>query len=116
MLAGALPHVSPPGESLTALSDRVSVTAVGDSDVLSITATGKTAEQAEETANAVANSYVTYVDTSTSSVVQVAAKVLESATTATGSKLPKHIGVCAIIGALAGATRRLRHLPGAQSR
>ena len=103
VLAGALPHVSPPGESLTALSARVSVTAVGDSDILSFTATGKTPEQAEETANAVANSYVTYVDTSTSSVVQVSARVLESATTATGTKLPKYIGVWAVIGALAGA-------------
>ena len=103
VLAGALPHVSPPGESLPALGERVSVTSVGDSDILSFTATGKTADQAEDTANAVANSYVAYVSTSTSAAVQVSARVLESATTATGAKLPNHIGICAILGALAGA-------------
>ena len=103
VLAGALPHVSPPGESLLALSGRISVAAVGNSDILSFTATGKTLDQAEETANAVANSYVAYVGTSTSTAVQVSARVLEAATTATGTQLPKHIGIYAILGALAGA-------------
>lgn len=103
VLEGALPHVSPPGESLLALSDRVSVTAVGNSDILSFTATGKTPAEAEVTVNAVANSYVAYVATSTSNAVQVSARVLESATTATGTTLPKRIGTYAVLGALAGA-------------
>ena len=61
VLAGALPKVSPPTNSLQALGNRISVAALGGSDVLSITATGKTAGQAENTANAVANSYIAYV-------------------------------------------------------
>ena len=103
VLAGALPKVSPPTSSLQALSNRISVTALDGSDVLSITATGKSAAQAENTVNAVANSYVSYVSTSTNTAVHVAAKLVEPATTATGSKLPQHIGVYAVLGALAGA-------------
>ena len=103
VLAGALPKVSPPTNSLQALGDRISVAALGGSDVLSITATGKTAGQAENTANAVANSYVAYVSASANPAVHVVAKMVEPATTATGAKLPEHIGIYAILGALAGA-------------
>jgi capsular polysaccharide biosynthesis protein len=103
VLAAALPKVSPPANSPQALGNRISVTAVGGSDVLSITATGKTADQAENTANAVVNSYIAYVTGSTNAAVRVAAKMLEPATTATGSKLPEHIVIYAILGALTGA-------------
>ena len=103
VLAAALPKVSPPAISPEALGNRISVAAVAGSDVLSITATGKTADQAENTANAVANSYIAYATGSTNTAVHVAAKMVESATTATGSKLPEHIGTYAILGALAGA-------------
>ena len=103
VLAAALPKVSPPASSPEALGNRISVAAVAGSDVLSITATGKTADQAENTANAVANSYIAYVTGSTNTAVHVAAKMVEPATTATGSKLPEHIGIYAILGALAGA-------------
>ena len=103
VLAGALPTVSPPTNSLQALGKRISVAAVEGSDVLSITAIGKTADQAEITANAVTNSYITYVSTSTNPAVHVVAKMVEPATTATKSKLPEHIGMYAILGAAAGA-------------
>jgi capsular polysaccharide biosynthesis protein len=103
VLAGALPHANPPGESLQALDARISVASVGGSDILGFVATGKTADQAEDTANAVANSYVAYVGSSTSSAVHVSARALESATTVTGSKLTTHIGMWAIVGAAAGA-------------
>ncbi len=103
VLAAALPKVSPSASSPEALGNRISVAAVSGSDVLSITATGKTADQAENTANAVANSYIAYVTGSTNTAVHVAAKTVESATTATGSKLPEHIGIYAILGALVGA-------------
>ena len=103
VLAGALPKVSPPTNSLQALSKSVSVAALAGSDVLSFTATGKTADQAENTANAVANSYIAYVGSATDPALQAAAKMLEPATTATASKLPEHIGIYAILGALAGA-------------
>ena len=103
VLAAALPHVSPPGESLEALDRRISVATVGGSDILSITATGANAEQAENTANAVANSYVAYVSTSASVAVQAQARVLEPATTATGSKLPVHVAIYAFLGVIVGA-------------
>jgi capsular polysaccharide biosynthesis protein len=103
VLAGALPKVSPSTNSLQALGNRVSVTAVDGSDVLSIAATGSNAGEAEATANAVANSYITYVSTSTNSALHVEAKMVEPATTATAGKLPEHIAIYAILGAIAGA-------------
>jgi len=102
VLTGALPKVSPPTSSLQALSNRITVTALDGSDVLSITVTGETADQAEDTANAVANSFITYVDTSTNPAVHAAAKMVVPATTATKSKLPEHIGIFAILGLFAG--------------
>lgn len=102
VLAAALPHVSPPAQSLQALGSRISVAAVGDSDVLSITATGGNGGQAEDTANAVANSYVAYVNASTNSAVHVVARVLEPATTATGPRLAQHAGIYALLGVAAG--------------
>jgi capsular polysaccharide biosynthesis protein len=103
VLAGALPKVSPPANSLQALRNRITVAAVDGSDVLSITATGKTAAEAEHTANAVANSYIAYVDTSTNPALHVVAKMVVPATSATKSKLPEHISIYAILGAIAGA-------------
>ena len=54
VLVGALPHISPP-VSLQTLESRISVTSVNSSNVLSFTATGSTAGQAEATASAVAS-------------------------------------------------------------
>src|SRR5262245_57778302 len=53
------------------------------SNILSFGAQGKTAEQAEDIANAVANSYVGYVNAGTRSGVRVQARILERATSAT---------------------------------
>jgi capsular polysaccharide biosynthesis protein len=103
VLAAALPEVSPPSTSLSALHGRISVAAVGASDVLSVTATGATSGQAADTANAVANSYIAYVSNSTNPAVHVSAKMLESATPEGGSKLPEHVGLYAMGGALVGA-------------
>jgi capsular polysaccharide biosynthesis protein len=101
VLAGALPHVSP-AMSLQALSGKVQVKSLAGS-ILSISASGGTAAQAEATANAVANSYVAYVSTANSPAGHVPAKVLEPATSATGSKLPGRIILFGLLGALAGA-------------
>src|SRR5580692_8360242 len=60
VLVDALPHISLP-ISLQTLQSRVSVASVNSSNVLSFTATGTTAGQAEATADAVANSYIAYV-------------------------------------------------------
>jgi capsular polysaccharide biosynthesis protein len=89
-----------PSMSLPTLQSRVQVTSVVSSDVLSIRAEGKTAAQAEATANAVANSYVAYVS---SRNVQAQARVLERATTAAGPSLSSRLPLTGVLGALLGA-------------
>jgi capsular polysaccharide biosynthesis protein len=100
VLAGALPHVGA-AVSLPSLQNDVQVKSLTGS-ILSISATGGTAERAEATANAVANSYIAYVSSASSPVGRVPATVLESATNATGEKLPEQIAIFGVLGALAG--------------
>jgi capsular polysaccharide biosynthesis protein len=102
VLIGALPHISPP-LSLQTLESRISVTSVNSSSVLSFTGTGTTAGQAEATANAVAKSYIAYVGAASDTAVHAVAKVLEPATTATGTKRPEQLAIYAVLGALVGA-------------
>lgn len=101
VLTGALPHVNPP-TTLDKLQTRIQVAPVAGS-ILAISATGSTAQRAEDTANAVANSYVAYVASPTSPVGHLAVKVLEPAATATGTKLPVQIAIFGVLGAVAGA-------------
>lgn len=101
VLASALPHISP-AMSIQALESSVQVQNVAGT-ILSFTASGKTAAQAETIANAVANSYIAYVGSPSSPVGQVPARVLESATTATGTKLYEQVSIFALLGALVGA-------------
>jgi capsular polysaccharide biosynthesis protein len=101
VLAGALPHISP-AMSLQTLRSKIQVANVAGS-ILSFTATGGTAGQAEATANAVADSYMAYVDTPGSPVGNVQARLLQQATAATGTKLPEQIGIFGLLGLLAGA-------------
>lgn len=70
--------------------------------IVSITANGKTAADAEATANAVADSYVAYVRSSKSPVGHVAAQPLESATSASGPAPIKRTVIFAVLGALVG--------------
>ena len=102
VLVGALPHISP-AISLQTLESRISATSVNSSNVLSFTATGATAGQAEATANAVGNSYIAYVGATSATAVHAVAKVLEPATTATGTKQPEQLAIYAVLGALVGA-------------
>ena len=53
--------------------------------VISVSAKGKTAADAEATANAVANSYVQYVNSASNPAEHVSAQFLEPATSAAGS-------------------------------
>lgn len=101
VLAGALPRVSP-AMSLQTLQSKVQVVSLTGS-IISITADGGTATEAEATANAVANSYIAYVSSPTSPVGHVSAKILESANSATKSKLPGRIALFGVLGGLAGA-------------
>ena len=100
VLAKAMRHVTP-AVSLATLRGRVQVTSV-TTDILAIGAQGTTAAQAEDIANAVADSYVSFI----SSPGNPDGWVQESATTAAGTPLARRLlvngGLGALLGALAG--------------
>src|SRR5712691_9027537 len=100
VLSGALRNVRP-AMSLQALRSHVQVKSL-TSNIISISAQGKTAVQAEGTANAVAASYVAYLSTANSVTRGVQARLLESATNATGTPLPVDLLVTGGLGALLG--------------
>jgi capsular polysaccharide biosynthesis protein len=118
VLARALPAIRP-AISLGTLSSRVDVTAP-IADVLSIDAQGATAAQAVDTANAVANSYISYVDNANSPGGKVHAQLLERATNPAGTSLWAQMiytaGIGGMVGVLVGSigvlavSRRTRKL------
>ena len=69
--------------------------------LISVTATDKTGAEAEQTANAVANSYMAYVTPRYTSG-HVLARMLASATVATGTGLVTALAIKALLGALLG--------------
>lgn len=101
VLASALPRADP-AMSLETLRARVRVTSL-TSTVLSISAKGLTAAEAEDTANAVADSYIAYITAANSPAGQLHAHLLESAANATGAGLPSRLIVTGLLGALLGA-------------
>jgi capsular polysaccharide biosynthesis protein len=101
VLAAALPHVRP-AMSLVELRDSVQIGSP-TSYIISVNAQAKNAADAEATANAVARSYIAYVDSPSSPIGHVSASLLESATTATGRGPAEMLIVCGLIGALVGA-------------
>ena len=72
-------------------------------DLISISAKGKTAGDAEATANAVANSYIHYVTSANSAVGRIQAQLLEAASEAKGPKPIEQIIIYGLLGGLAGA-------------
>lgn len=100
VLQGALPAARP-AMSLTQLRRNVVIGSPA-TDIISVTANGKSAADAEATANAVANSYVSYVSSSASPVGHVSAKELAPAITATGSSRVERMVIYALLGAVAG--------------
>jgi capsular polysaccharide biosynthesis protein len=101
VLAGAMHAVRPP-VSLQALRNNVKATRL-TSNIVSITAKGSTAAQAESTANAVADSYVDYVGRKNSAVGKVQAEVLSVATHARLGSLRIRLLISGGIGLLLGA-------------
>ncbi len=87
---------------LVTLRHRVKVTTV-TSTVLAITAFGKTATEAQETVNAVADSYVDFVQSPKSPGGKTTAEVLENATTAVGPTVPVRAAETGALGGLVGA-------------
>ncbi len=100
VLAGALRSIGT-GISLETLRSRIQIQNPAY-NVISISGQGKTAAQAEATTNAVARSYVDYLASGRIPGGAVPARVLESATDATGTALPIRLFVTAALGALAG--------------
>jgi capsular polysaccharide biosynthesis protein len=101
VLAAALPNVKPT-MSLEKLHSRVQVASV-TSYIISVSAQGKSAADAEATANAVAASYIAYVNSPSSPIKHVSARILEPATSAIGTGPIKALVITGLIGALAGA-------------
>ncbi len=100
VLQGALPAARP-AMSLSKLRRNVVIGSPA-TDIISVTANGKSAADAEATANAVANSYVSYVSSSASPVGHVSAKELAPAITATGLSRVERMVMYALLGAVAG--------------
>jgi capsular polysaccharide biosynthesis protein len=109
VLSRALPQLGQ-GVSLQALRGEVQVKSL-TSYLISVSATGATAARAEATANAVARSYIGYIDSASSPVGGVPASMFESATTATGpapaERLFLYLLFGAVVGALAGTITAL---------
>ncbi len=91
-----------PAMSLTELGRHVQVGSPSP-DIISVTAKGKNAADAEATANAVAASYVSYVSSSRSAVGHVQAQVLAPARSASGPAPIERTVIYALVGGLAGA-------------
>ena len=101
VLAGAIHLVTPP-VTLQTLRNNVKATAL-TSNIVSITARGNTVAQAESTANAVAESYVRYLDRKNSAVGKLQATVLSVARQATTGSLRIRLLITGGIGVLIGA-------------
>lgn len=100
VLMAALPNVHP-AMSLDQLRRDVGASSL-TSFIVSISAEGKTAGDAEATANAVAQSYVSYVSAASSPIGSVPARMLESAESATGPSALESLLISALVGGLAG--------------
>jgi capsular polysaccharide biosynthesis protein len=90
-----------PSMSLETLQNRVQVTNLASTNILTVRAEGNTAAQAEDTANAVANSYIATTRNNTGGQVQ--ARILESANSASGPSLFSRLPIIGLLGALLGA-------------
>ncbi len=101
VLSAALSRVSPK-MSLQVLRTKIDVTSPA-TGILSISAKGRSAAQAEATANAVAGSYTAYVGSRTSLAGLVSAHVLDSAGSASGTAAVKQLVVDALLAAILGA-------------
>jgi capsular polysaccharide biosynthesis protein len=87
--------------SLQALRGRVRSKSLTPT-IVSISAEGETAAQAEDIANAVANSYIVFIGSTDSPGLRTPAAVLQPATSATGTPLQDRLLVTGLLGALLG--------------
>jgi capsular polysaccharide biosynthesis protein len=100
VLSDALPNVRP-AMSLPELRRNIQVGSPSP-DIVSVSAQGKNAADTEATANAVANSYVSYVNSKHSAVGRITAQLLEPATSASGPAPTERTVIYALVGGLVG--------------
>lgn len=100
VFTGALPALGD-GVTLQSLEKKITVSQITP-NAISVTAKDNSAKLAEQEANAVATSYVSYVTSSRSPFASVVAHVLVYATSAAGMTLADGILLDAAIGLLAG--------------
>ena len=101
VLSLAQPHIQPPASQQT-LRNEFAVQSPTPG-ILSIEARGRTADQAEDTANAIANAFVEYVTSPKSPSGSTRALVLQPASAATGRPLAVAIAMFGALGLLIGA-------------
>ena len=104
VLVAALPHVRP-AMSIDQLRSDVDIGSP-TSYIISVSAAAKVGADAATTANAVAESYISNIGSSDNAGGQVQARLLQSATTDTGSALLKrviHFAIFALLGAIFAA-------------
>lgn len=100
VLADALPHVRP-AVSLAELRSEIQVGSL-TSYVISISAQSPVAADAEATANAVANSYISYIGSKSSPVGRVPANLLQPATSVAGMAPLASLIIDVMIGTISG--------------
>jgi capsular polysaccharide biosynthesis protein len=101
VLSSALSHASP-AMSIQVLRTKLHITSPA-TGILSISAQGRTAAQAEATANAVAESYTSYVGSRASLAGLVSAHVLDAAGSASGTAAIKQLIIYGVLGGILGA-------------
>jgi len=100
VLSAALSSVRP-AMSLETLRADIKVNSL-TGYIVSVSAEGKRAADAEATANAVAHSYIAYVNSPDSPIPQVSARMLQPATSATGTNRWLALALTALVGGLVG--------------
>ena len=91
-----------PPVPLSTLRSRVQASRLSP-QIISISAQGTTAAQAEATANAAARSYIAYVSSAADPMVRVPAEMLQTATSASQSSAALRFLASGLLGALAGS-------------
>jgi hypothetical protein len=100
VLSSALSAIHP-SMSLQTLQDRLNVQTPA-TGIISVSAAGESADQANSVANAVADSYIAYVQNPRSPAGHITALLLQSATPAAGAGALAQDVIDAVIGALVG--------------
>lgn len=101
VLSGALANIHP-AVSLKTLQAEVQAKSPAPG-VITVSAQGRSAAEAESIANAVADRYTSYVGARSSPVGHVAARILEPAASANDAGLTKQLVIYGLAGAVAGA-------------